>query len=137
MKIRSSCVGLSFVFLIALGIAFKGGSVAAAPPDVLTETIVKEVVTRQANHVVDGTISAPKSITVTFESVKIGTPRKASKADEFNGIPPKATIYPVRVKYTVVYHYSRSDETNSYYYDYVFFKDSFNEWKALGLGPVR
>jgi len=125
------------ILVLGLGVAFSAAHNVAAASDVLTEANVKEVVTRQANHVVDGSISAPKSITVTFESVRIGSTRKANKADEYEGIPPKATIYPVRVKYTAIYHYSRSDETNHYYYDYLFFRDSFNDWKTLGLGPVR
>ena len=98
----------------------------------LTQAVVEEIITGRQKK-----LYANLEPTVTFESVRIGKTRKANKADEYEGIPAGATVYPVRVKYSVVYRYSDGDKTENHHYDYLFFKDSFDEWATLGLGPVR
>ena len=146
MKQHSLLVSLGLVVLLCLGLGFtqerasagrtvSTGSGTTSATD-LTEAVVKQIVTKRENNLTKYS-TGPKSITVTFESIQFGRTRAANKQDEFNGIPLGETVHPVRVKYTSVRHYSNTDEEKNIHYDYDFYKDSFGEWAALGVGPVR
>lgn len=141
---QSLLISLSLIFVLCFGVAFAyesdttGTNTASLSTNLaaLTEDIIKQIITKQENNLTKYS-TGPKSVTVTFESIKIGKARKANKADEYEGIPPGATIYPVRAKYTAVHHYNDGDQEKKYHYDYYFYQDSFDEWATLGLGPVR
>ncbi len=146
MKHPSLLVSLGLVFVLCFGLAFthkrvsSGNTVSTglrttSPAD-LTEEIVKQIVTKRENNLTKYS-TGPKSVTVTFESVRFGKTRGANRQDEIDGIPPGETVHPVRVKYTSMYHYSNTDEEKNIHYDYNFYKDSYGEWAALGVGPVR
>ena len=128
-------LGLSFALCFGLAFAHEGGA-AHAPAAAPTEEVVRQYVTRRQEKLTKSS-TGPKSVTVTFESIRFGTSRKANARDEFDGIPKGETVYPVRVKYTAVYHWGSGDEEKQIHYDYEFYKDNYGEWAALGLGPVR
>ena len=138
MKKHPLLVSLGLVFVMCFGLAFKcsdnnRGSGTDARD--LTEDIVKQIITRRENNVTKSSMG-PKSVTVTFESIQFGKPRKANEQDKIDGIPTDM-VYPVRAKYTTVHHYSNENQEKNNHYDYEFYKDSYDEWAALGVGPVR
>jgi hypothetical protein len=99
MKKHPLLVSLGLVFVMCFGLAFKfsdnnHGSGTDARD--LTEDIVKQIITRRENNVTKSSMG-PKSVTVTFESVRFGKPRKANEQDKIDGIPTEM-VYPVRAK---------------------------------------
>ena len=137
MKRHPLSITLSLALVLCIGLASTprnayGGS---AGSDGLTEDIVKRYVTRKAEALAKSS-TGPKSISVTFENIRFGKPRRANAQDKIDGIRGK-TVYPVRVQYTATYHWMNEDEVNKIHYDYSFYKDSYDEWSALGNGPVR
>lgn len=127
------------ILTLVLGLNFVGinpASASAYSIAALTEAIAKTVITKQENNVTKYS-TGPKSVTVIYESIRLGKTRKANKADEYEGIPAGANVYPVRAKYTVTQHYSSGDKTTEKHYDYDFYENSFGDWATLGRGPVR
>ena len=103
----------------------------------LTEADVKAFVTRQQERSATGIGSVHKSVTLTFESVRMGAPRPINYADQLEGMRG-ATIYPVQVKYQGLRRWGNgSTQTVETHYAYDFFRDEFGDWAAKGLGPVR
>ena len=91
----------------------------------LTEAIVKRLITEGQETAISTT--GPNSIDVTFESIKFGKPETPSKQDEIDGIRSDI-YYPVRVKYTVIQHYTDSDREIKWYEDCKFYINSYSEW---------
>ena len=100
--------------------------------EALTEEIVKEIITEKVIRT-----NKDFETEITFESVRIGKTRTANKVDENNGVPAGETVYPVRVKYTVVIQTSTGPQTTNHHYDWDFFKNNFGEWASSGRGPVQ
>ncbi len=133
---------LGIVFVLLFNTAFVCGGnesnlvtdlpASTTNSETLTEVIVKEIITAKVIRT-----NKDFETEITFESVRIGKTRTANKADENQGIPAGETVYPVRVKYTVVLQTSTGPQTTNHHYDWDFFKDSFGEWASLGKGPVR
>lgn len=170
MKLQSSFLGVRAAFLILLCFAFAckrqdgknanlpaengrtntaaATSTATTPPaatnsetsDALTEDIVKQIFTKQANSaaVQSGSIS-PKPATLAFESIQFGITRKANIKDESEGVPPGATMHPVRAIYSIVNHSPGKDRADKYNEDYYFFKDKSGAWARLSMkaGPIK
>lgn len=156
-------VRVVFVMLLSLAFACKDETKNANPPmddgrtntakastnsensnalteDALTEDVVKQVFTRQANDSVanysgkeGGGSTSPKSVSVDFEGIQFGITRKANIKDENEGVPPGATMHPVRAKYTIVSHYADKDRENKYNEDYYFYKDKSGAWARLSM----
>ncbi len=108
--------------------------------DDLTEDIVKQVFTKQANSSVnEGGSTDTKPASVAFQSIQFGITRKANIKDESEGVPPGATMYPVRVKYTVVTNFAGKERENKYDEDYYLYKDKFGAWAKLSMkaGPIK
>ncbi len=137
MKHQPLLVSLSLVFVLCFSLAFKSRNDNSSGTGAgnLTEDIVKQIITSRENNVTKYS-TGPKSVTITFESIQFGTPRRANQQDKIDGIPTEM-VYPVRAKYTTVHHYSNEDEEKKNYYGYNFYIDSYGEWNALGTGPVR
>ncbi len=91
----------------------------------LTEAIVKQLITKGQEGAIGTT--GPNSIDVTFESIKFGKPETPSEQDKIDGIRSDI-YYPVRVKYTVIQHYTDSDKEIEWYDDCKFYINSFGEW---------
>lgn len=144
MSQRFLAVCLSLSIALACGIALGVGSTHAragkpttlATADDPTEEIVKRHIIKGEEKLTKYS-SGPKSVTVTFEGVRFGQARTATRSDEDNGVPRGGTVHPVRVRYTSVHHYSNTDEEHKYHNEYDFYRDSFGEWAALGRGPVK
>jgi len=136
--IAAKTIGMFLTLMLSLNFVVGINSASAAAYNVaaLTEAIAKTVITKQENNVTKYS-TGPKSVTVTYEIVRLGKTRKANKADEYEGIPAGATVYPVRAKYTVVQHYGSGDKTTEKHYDYDFYENNFGGWETLGRGPVR
>ncbi len=92
----------------------------------LTEEIVKRIITESIEQSVMG-VTGPLSVDVKFKSIKFGTSETPSRQDEIDGIRSDV-YYPVRVKFTIIRHYTDSDQEEERYEDCKFFKDSFGEW---------
>jgi hypothetical protein len=122
------------IFTVFFGMAFQcgrenGGTDSArktTDSGGLTEEIVKQKITQSVEKSVLG-VTGPKSVDVEFESIKFGNAEKPSIRDENDGIRSDI-YYPVRVRYTIIRHYSDSDQEEERYEDCKFFKDSFGEW---------
>jgi len=73
----------------------------------------------------------------TFESVRFGKSRAASKADRYDAITGP-TVFPVRVKYSELRRWGNGEiETKPFHYAYEFYVDEYGEWNAKGVGPVN
>jgi hypothetical protein len=142
---RFSLINLGLVFVLCFGVASASevdnvgstnaeGSTAAGSAS-LTEDVVKQLITKREENLTKSS-TGPKSITVTFESIRFGQSRRANEQDKIDGIPTQ-TVYPVRVKYTAVHQYANEDQSKEHHYNYNFYEDSYGEWAALGVGPVR
>ena len=104
----------------------------------LTETIVKQVVTRIQERAITGVSWKPDSLTIDFEIISFGTTRKANLQDEFGGIPKGETVYPVRVKHTIHNHFkngSKEDLEEDWIFE--FFKNKFGEWEGYYAGDAK
>jgi hypothetical protein len=108
--------------------------------DALSEDIVKQVFAKQANSSANQSGSTEaKPASVTFQSIQFGITRKANIKDESEGVPPGATMHPVRVKYTVVTNFAGKERENKYDEDYYLYKDKFGAWARLSMkaGPIK
>ncbi|CAN5851886.1 hypothetical protein BH20ACI4_BH20ACI4_15650 [soil metagenome] len=92
----------------------------------LTEEIVKRKITESIESSVMG-VTGPKSVDVEFKSIKFGTSETPSEQDKIDNIRSDI-YYPVRVKYTIIRHYTDSDQEEERYEDCKFFIDSYGEW---------
>lgn len=104
-------------------------------PDPLTHEIIKKIITRKENNLTKYS-TGPKKVTVTFESIQIGKPRKPTEQDKIDNMGD-GILYPVRVKYTSTHHYADRNMVNNLYNLYTFYVDSFEEWDAKSHGPIR
>jgi hypothetical protein len=160
MQLQSSLITVRvvFVMLLSFALACKEDTKLANTPidngrtntasaaansessDALTEDIVKQVFTKQANSSVNQSGSTDtKPVSVAFQSIQFGITRKANIKDESEGVPAGATMHPVRVKYTVVTNFSGKNRENKYDEDYYLYKDKSGAWAKLSMkaGPVK
>jgi hypothetical protein len=138
MKLQNSVITLGLVLTVFFSLAFRCGTPSGTSSEALTESDVKQLITRREKMLATGVGTSPNSADVTFESIKFGTTRTANKQDEFDGVPEGETVYPVRTKYTAHRQWgSGSTEDRETYYDWDFFKNNYGEWDAIGKGPAR
>lgn len=103
----------------------------------LTEADVKKEVTKREERLTTGIGSAPRSVKINWESVKIGASRVPNLQDKVDGVRGDV-IYPVQVKYERTQIWSEDsteDRTISYGYD--FYLNEFGEWTSMGTGNVN
>jgi hypothetical protein len=135
MKLQNSVITMGLVFTVFFSLALKCGTPSGGD---LTESDVKQLITRREKMLATGVGTSPNSADVTFESIKFGTTRTANKQDEIDGVPEDETVYPVRTKYTAHRQWGDgTSEDRETYYDWDFFKNSYGEWDAIGKGPAR
>ncbi|HEX8464887.1 MAG TPA: hypothetical protein VF627_09755 [Abditibacterium sp.] len=104
----------------------------------LTAADVKAHVTKQEKRIATGVGGQHKTATVIFESIRLGKTRKTNERDRLiNGVDGPM-IYPARVKYTSHRTWGNGEtEDKKIHYDYEFYKNSYGEWDAVLMGPVR
>lgn len=126
---------IAIVFTVLFGAAFQCGKDNDGGKDSrtknmdsggLTEEIVKRKITESIESSVMG-VTGPKSVDVEFKSIKFGTSETPSEQDKIDNIRSDI-YYPVRVKYTIIRHYTDSDQEEERYEDCKFFIDSYGEW---------
>lgn len=105
-------------FRVSAAALFAVGLFAALPANAagtLNEGIVKTVIQK---------ITPTDSF--VWRSVKIAPPRKASIGEiSAAGLPPNATVWPVRVDYTEV---GAGGWGRDYQWNYYFYQDDFGDW---------
>ncbi len=140
MKTQNAILNLILIFALLSTLAFKCGDNTSNDGNFgqLTETIVKQVVTKREERLATGAGGSPDSVTVTFENIDFGTTRIANKKDEFEGIPNGETVYPVGVRYTPHRQWRNgTTEDTEIYYSYDFYLNKYGEWAVLANGPAR
>lgn len=121
------------IFSVALFVSNAGAGTAGP-----TDADIKSHISKKEEALATGVGSSHKSATLTFESIKVGKARKATDRDRLvNGITGPV-VYPVRVRYTSNRLWGNgSKESKTIFYEYEFFKDSFDEWNSYMVGPVK
>lgn len=101
--------------IVLVSIAMAGAACGAAPK--LDEATVKATIEKNA-----GSSVHPRFF---WRSVEIASPRKASGGEiRAAGLPPDATIWPVRVDFTK----QIGDGARDTKWNYYFFQDDFGGW---------
>ena len=123
---------LALVFFLLFSLAFqcRSGRKDNPPParGVLTEDIVKAQITEfEESFVGTGGVT---SVSLTFESIRIGGSQAPSYQDKIDGIT-SAEYYPVRVKYTRVRKQTDEDLTRNFDQLYKFFIDANGQWRHV------
>jgi hypothetical protein len=128
-------VGVALVLVVsAVGLVGCKSGQGEAP----SEDAVKRYITRKEEALATGVGSSHASVTVTFESVRMGESRAATEKDRVvNGITG-STVFPVRAKYASLRRWGNGEtQTVNIHYSYEFYRDEFGEWNAYYVGPVN
>lgn len=133
-----STLGLGFVLCVGLACGWTSETTSVANVAAPTEADVKQFITRKEEALATDVGSAHKSVTLTFESIRFGTPRKANAGDRVDKLITGSTVYPARVKYTSHRTWGNGDtEDKKIHYAYEFYQDEYKEWNAYLAGPVN
>ena len=126
---------LFFPLFAALSLVVLAGCGGGKSP---TDDDVKTYVTRKENLLAGGSLTSPKTVSVTFDEIQIGKSRAADQRDRLVNGAKADTMFPVRVRYTSHRTWGNGQtEDVTIHYSYDFYVDEFGAWTAIHNGPVR